>query len=454
MADKLDWMNKHFIMLRYITVPDIVAGEGFKIRPDLEPLYAGVSGTETMVFKLASAGNYKDACELLAYAAHRREGVWWSYRCALSLLEELLVNPSGNRDIADIAADFNVKVPDFAKVKLPDPPDLSGMNAIFAKLKPETQAMRANADPVVMKLVDDAVAVAFGEFEKVHGIHPLELVKQLCARLSQNPTPIDPNSPIFAAKAELRAKLQAVQKETVATIKSVLPPKIPAHQKKLSDNALAAVYRWIVAPDAENAQRCLDVGNECPDQPGGLLSLSAFWAFGDLMPVSDQVVPTPPGLAANGLNQTLLMCALHKGGVRKVKERYAEYFRLGTEVLTGADTWGASLMDIRMPHEQIPEPDWTTAKDKSAAEWQTEAGIADLDEAEKEKSIKRLISDKIGKPLPAEKKQAEPKDDENVTPPGYKHWKPPFSAEEKQTEPKDGENVTPSEYKRWKPPLS
>jgi hypothetical protein len=427
MADKLDWMNKHFIMLRYITVPDIVAGDGFKIRPDLEPLYAGVSGTETMVFKLASADNYKDACELLAYAAHRRAGVWWGYRCVLSLLEELRANPPKDRDIADIAADFKVKVPDFANVKLPDPPDPSGMNAIFAKLKPETQAMRAKADPVVMKVVDEAVAVAFGEFEKVHGIHPLELVKQLCARLSQKPVTIDPNSPIFAAKADLRAKLQALQKETVSTIKSVLPPKIPAHQKKLSDNALTAVYRWIVAPDAENAQRCLDVGNECPDQPGGLLSLSAFWAFGNLTPSGEQVIHTPPGLAANGLNQTLLMCALHKGGVRKVKERYAEYFRLGIEVLTGADTWEASLTDGRMPHEQIPEPDWAMSTGKNAAEWQTEAGIADLDEEKKENSIKRLIADKIGKPLPTE---------------------------EKQTEPKGGENVTPSEYKRWKPPLS
>ena len=145
-----------------------------------------------------------------------------------------------------------------------------------------------------------------------------------------------------------------MQKETVETIKSVIPPKIPAVQKKKRDNALAAVYRWVAAPDAENSQKCLDVGNECPDTPAGLLSLAAFWAFGDLMPLGEQTVATPPGLAANGLCQVFLLCALHQGGTRKVKERYAEYFRLGVEVLTGADNWDASLASGKMPHQEIP----------------------------------------------------------------------------------------------------
>jgi hypothetical protein len=121
----------------------------------------------------------------------------------------------------------------------------------------------------------------------------------------------------------------------------------------LRDNALAAVYRWVAAPDAENSQKCLDVGNECADTPAGLLSLSAFWAFGNLMPLGEQTVPTPPGLAANGLSQVLLFCALHQGGTRKLKERYEEYFRLGVEVLTGADNWEASLAAGKMPHEEI-----------------------------------------------------------------------------------------------------
>jgi hypothetical protein len=72
------------------------------------------------------------------------------------------------------------------------------------------------------------------------------------------------------------------------------------------------------------------------------------------MPLGEQTVPTPPGLAANGLSQTLLLCALHQGGTRKLKERYEEYFRLGVDVLTGKDNWEASLAEGRMPHERIP----------------------------------------------------------------------------------------------------
>jgi hypothetical protein len=346
-------MNKHLVLVRYTTVNDMVSGENYKIRPDLEGVFKGVSGVEEVAFELVRNGQYKDACELLAYAAHRRAGIWWGYRCVCALTEELQVSPVLDRDIADIGKDFEVTVPDFAKVRLPDPPDTSDMEAVFAKLKPETQAMRDKADPVVMKLVDDAMAVAFGEFEKVHGIHPLELVKQLCARLNQDPTPIDPASPVFTAQAELRDQLQSMRKETVDTIKSVIPPKMPEHEKKMRDNALSAVYRWVVAPDEVNSKACLDIGNECPDTPAGLLGLSSFWAFGNLMPGGEQIIPTPPGLAANGLVQTLLMCALHKGGTRKLKERYELYFNLGVDVLSGKDNWEESLAGGKAPHEVL-----------------------------------------------------------------------------------------------------
>jgi hypothetical protein len=429
MPDKLEWMNKHFIAVRYTSIKDIGAKENYTIRPDLAELFAGVDNAETMVYKFAGVGRYKCASELMAYIAHRRAAVWWLYRCVVSLMEELVLNPAGERDIATIGADIEKapEIPEFAKVTLPtaSPEDIAAMQENIKKMEAEYQNMRAMADPEMLKLVEDGMEVAFQEFKKVHGIHPTDLLKQIAEQMKQDPYPIDPNSPIFQEVAKLKAQLAAVQKETVETIKSVLPPRIPAYQKKISDNALVAVYRWVVAPNPENARRCLDVGNECPDQPGGLLSLSAFWASGNLAPAGDQVIPTPPGLTANGLVQTLLLCALAPGGVRKVKERYAEYFRLGLEVLTGADNWEASLVDSRMPHERLPEPDWTRATDKSAAEWQAEAGIAGLDEAEKEQTIRRMIAAAIpGKPLPPEEKTAESKKNGNEASSKYKRWKP------------------------------
>ncbi|GHV91024.1 hypothetical protein AGMMS50268_15270 [Spirochaetia bacterium] len=362
MAEKLDWLNKHLVLLRYLTVEDAVAKENYKIRPDLAELCAGVSGTEDMVFKFAGTGQYKDACEFMAYITHRRVGVWWVYRCINSLIEELGVNPAVDRDIADIGADFEVTVPEWAKIELPkmDPAVEAEMKAMQAASQAQLKEAEAMLDQEMLAYVREAVEHAFQDFKKVHGIHPIDLLKKAASRINEDPYPIDPASPVFTESAKLKAQLGALQKETVDTIKSVLPPKVPEHEKKLRDNAMDAVYRWVVSPDAENSQKCLDIGNECPDTPAGLLSLASFWAFGNLMPSGDQVVATPPGLASNGLVQTLLMCALHKGGTRKVKERYEIYFNIGLDVLTGKDNWEESLAAGIAPHRQgnpMPQTD-------------------------------------------------------------------------------------------------
>ncbi|MDR2659263.1 MAG: hypothetical protein LBC27_04660 [Spirochaetaceae bacterium] len=355
MADKLDWLDKHLVMLRYIDVSDVVENENYKIRPDLAELFAGVNGVEEMVFKLAQLEKYKDACELLAYVCHKRAGIWWVYRCVVSLSAELLENPASDRDIADIAASFETTVPDFAKVEPPksSPEDKAKLNAQIAQMQADYEKMRSMVDPEILKYVEDAMELVYQRFKEVHGIHPIDLLKQLSGKLSKDAYPIDTNSPVFKSADELKAKLQAVRKETIGTIKSVIPPKVPEHEKKVRDNALFAVYRWVAAPDEFNSKACLDVGNECPDTPAGLLALSSFWAFGNLMPGGDRVINTPPGLSSNGLVQTLLICALHKGGIRKLKERYEEYFRLGVEVLSGKDNWEEAIAKGKAPHEDL-----------------------------------------------------------------------------------------------------
>jgi hypothetical protein len=355
MADKLDWLNKHLTLIRYLTVADTVEKEGYKIRPDLEEHFEGVRGVEEMVFKLARLPDYKSACELLAYAAHRRAGVWWLYRCILSLVEELALNPAVDRDIADIGASFDVKVPDWAKVEIPkpDPAQMEQVAAALKKAQAEAAEARTKLDPEMLKFVEDAVEVAFQEFKRVHGIHPIDLLKKAASRVGEDPYRIDPKSPIYTELGKIKGQIQASRLETIETIKAVIPPTVPAHEKKLRDNALDAVYRWVAAPDEANSKACLDIGNECPGTPAGLLALSAFWASGNLTPGSDQVVPTPAGLPPNGLVQTLLLCGLHKGGTRKVKERYEVYFNLGVEVLSGRDNWDESLVLGEPPHRTM-----------------------------------------------------------------------------------------------------
>ena len=309
-----------------------------------------------MVFKFADAERYKCACELMAYLAHKRAAVWWGYRCVLSLIEELKINPAEERDIATIGAKLEPEVPDWAKVEppKPSPEDIAEAEALYAQRQVYYEKMRAAVDQDLLKYVEDMMEVAFEAFREEHGVHPIELMKQLGEKLKEDPYPIDPNSPIFVEAAKLKADIAAMQKETVDTIKSVIPPKVQEHQKKLRDNALDAVYRWVAAPGRENSQKCMDIGNECPDTPAGLLSVTTFWSFGDLSPMGEQTVHTPPGLAANGLNQVLLLCALHPGGTRKLKERYEEYFKLGVEVLRGADNWEPYLVTGKAPHQEEP----------------------------------------------------------------------------------------------------
>ncbi len=352
MSDKLQWMNKHFVLLRHLLMSDAVAKENYKIRPDLQDFFVGEDNAENVVWKFADAGRFKCASELLAYISHRRAAVWWVYNCVLSLYAELAENPAAERDIAEIGAKFEPTVPDFAKVEPPkdDPEAVARFSEMLAGMSADYQKARAACNPEMLQTVEDGLEVAYKEFEKIHGIHPMALLDKLTDRLAEEPFQTDENSPIFKAAAQLKTQLQTVRKETIDTIKSVIPPKVPAHEKQVSDNAMQAVYRWIVSPDEVNSKKCLDVGNECPDTPAGLLALTAFWAGGNLMPDGERVVQTPAGLAANGLCQVLLMCALHKGGTRKLKERYEHYFDLGVSVMTGEDNWDESIRIGQAPH--------------------------------------------------------------------------------------------------------
>jgi len=406
MSDKLEWMNKHFVLLRHKELEDVCNIEGYKIRPDIQSFFDGKTDAEEIVWDFADAKRWKCACELMAYMAHRRAAVWWGYQCLLSLVEELQIVPAEDRDIDSIATSFEPEVPDFAKVTPPepDPAQVAQMEAQILQLQADYQEMRSKADPEILKMLEDGMELACQEFKKVHGHHPMELMDMLTAKLAQDPHEIDRNSPIFKAADEIKSKLMAVRQQTLDTIHAVIPPKVPEHEEKVRDNAMQAVYRWVVSPDETNAKKALEVGNECSDTPAGLLSFCAFWAGGNLMPDSeqDQVVHTPNGLAANGICQVLLMCALHKGGTRKLKERYEHYFNLGVEVLTGENNWGDSVIEGEAPHDAETD---SFSEPEEYPEEVIEAGLdEDLEEDSKE----------VPKEDPTEKSK----------PIVYKRWKP------------------------------
>ena len=185
------------------------------------------------------------------------------------------------------------------------------------------------------------------EIRKEHGKDLFELLNAACEKMIRNQGQdfvIDiENSPITKARKELQDKIEASRKETIETIKAALPKVDLKAQIKNKRSALDSVYSYIVSPDEDKG----------PDTPEGLLSLVAFWSFGDLAPKGTTVVKTPAGLLGNGINSLMLMLALAPGGEKKLKERYETYFKLGYEVAAGRNNWSKSVEEGKAPHAEL-----------------------------------------------------------------------------------------------------
>lgn len=368
MADKLEWLNKHPVLLNYERVEDSAIKENYKLRPDLAKTIFPKDTSEECLRKLAEAKNWKDACEYLAYSMHRRAAVWWGYCCVLSLFEELEKAPADERDISDIGKPAPFNIPEWAQEPPPDPK--VGQAAVDSAMK-EVNDLLAQVKKMIPSEVqnkfDTVLNEMYSQFKQQYGVMPMDLLQQAIDAYNPDASLIDEaNSPIIKAEKELKERIEQIRLETVDLIKSALPPKDPEHMKKMRADAMGSVYAWVVAPDEINSKKAMDIGNACPDTPAGLLALTAFWSLGNLNPTGERFVPTPPGLAANGLNSVLLNCALASGGTRKFKERFALYFDLGMDTLYGKNNWGESLEDQVAPHNKIaPGNKETAAKNEN-----------------------------------------------------------------------------------------
>ena len=358
MSDNLEWMNKHGVLFRHQTVQEAVEKEKYKLTSDLEPFVTmNPMRSEDYVTALMAAGRHKEVCEFLPYALHRRAAVWWAYSSLVTLTEELNANPPVERDIADIGKTKSFDIPEWAK--MPELPDETKpreeLEKEFAKVRASldqyTKLVRDAAPPKVLQIWDRSIAAVERKFKDEHGMSMMDLLKMAVEKDTTH-LKADPNSPIFAEVAAMKAQIETMRQETVAHIKSVLPKVDLKRVKKLRDDAMQSVYRWVVSPDEVNTKLAFDIGNECTDQPAGLLALAASWSFGDMNPEGKVTVPTPAGLAANGVSQVLLKAALAKGGTRKTPERFQLYAELGVKVSQGKHNWAESVEGKDAPHVQ------------------------------------------------------------------------------------------------------
>ena len=72
MADKLDWLNQHFVLLTHKDVNDVVLKENYKIPFELRDLAKNCPVSEDFIKKLAVDNQIKQAVEFLSYNLHTK----------------------------------------------------------------------------------------------------------------------------------------------------------------------------------------------------------------------------------------------------------------------------------------------------------------------------------------------------------------------------------------------
>ena len=401
MSDDLKWMNRHAVLLREQTWMGIASRENYRIRPDLRPLFDAHPDSLGLLDAMAAEGLYREGCEFIARMTHRRAAVWWGYRCLLTLMEERAAVESGAfrrepdelelmvREMAEKAGvklpenlmsppkdediDNFCKMPEFDVEKMladprPPPQDDTALKAASGAVKSKADALRALVPPELSAVYEASFARIDGDYAKAWGTSLSAALDRSVAVAKNSPLTYSvrrADSPEIKKIIGIADILEAKRKGILAEIKAAFPEKYPAapqaalllkaDRRRILDEAVQAVWRWIVSPDERNTTLAMAAGNAAAGTPEGLLAFVAAWSFGDLAPEGAQRVPVPPELPGTGLNAALLEMALDKDGTRKMGERYELYFKLGMDVVFARDLWTDAVGEKLAPHAKIVE---------------------------------------------------------------------------------------------------
>ncbi|MCP3968499.1 MAG: hypothetical protein GY750_14215 [Lentisphaerae bacterium] len=338
--------------------------------------------SEQLIHLLRASGMIKEACDYMAFAINRRVGVWWAYSCVKTVNKEIeeqlkksplsfeeqqkqeikqqLAAWQDKSELDTILADYKTAGKDIVKkmekmsgADIEDTGD--PLFEIQAQLKKaidadnidfainEIDAALASMPPAQVKAAGEIVDKTFAAYEKKSGIHPLKVFENdIIESVTPKPIPEDTalRDQYFTG---IKSKVEKVRQFAQQKIKEHFPLKISGLPKKISSDkvveALYAVKRWILTPTDENGQIALELSRDAGQGPEGLCALAAYWSSSDLTPDQKNPITPPPGLASNGILNTIFMCAMKKGGSKTYEERYEEYFNLGVDCLTGVCTW-------------------------------------------------------------------------------------------------------------------
>ena len=342
MSDNLKWMNQHMVLLKYRTVGELTTSGGCKLPPRYASSVRDDQFVADLIAKLVDEGAIRPAVDVLAYAIHRRAGVWWGLCCVRDLAEELKQaaqtqarkeaeaqqerekaaaarSEDAEKKAAAEAAQAKEAEERWKKLKEAATAGLAKIQEIKSKFSDEQKKIYAD----VMKRVEDECVKSTGM--------PLQTLIQTTAEK-------DAGAPPQEAAAKGPPPAPAAPAPEADGDDSAPPPEI---LKTLKEKALAVVSSWVESPTAEHSVQAETIAAMIESEPEGMLARTAFWSFGNLAVAEPDGsnVPTPPGLAGNGLRAALLMAMLAPGGTRSLTERAERYFAIGVEVACGRNNW-------------------------------------------------------------------------------------------------------------------
>jgi hypothetical protein len=388
---KIDY--KPLILLQHKTAQETIEKNAYDIDEDHEELFIKMNNPEDILEHFQGKKKFPEANKFLAYAIHKRVGVWWAYLCVKMVLEEIEKAKLAKKPPRDIRKE----VEDFIKNGLPEKKQLEKIAADHQKMRNENTAEAKSIlqdpgaalksgkidqethDKITLKeykafsqqiktrfdaFPEDVKRDAMQKFEiyqkeyiKDHGMPFREhSLQELRSEIFLPKEPEIDNSLLDKTMQRIKDKIaeykQEVGRELLKVPKSAadLPglPK-PVSKKKI-DEAYESALHWILAPTDINAKYALNSGNAANGKMEGLLALCAFWAHGDLAVDQDkvkQVIPTNPGLTSNGINSVFTMTAVFavtEGVEKSYDELMEEFHYMGIEAAQGINLWDDAFL--------------------------------------------------------------------------------------------------------------
>ena len=350
MSDQLKWMNQHMVLLKYRTVGELVTSGGYKLPPQYIDAVQNDQFVADFIQKLIDAGAVRTAVNVLAYAIHRRAGVWWGLCCMRDLIGEL-------KEGIQLRAEQEKKVRQ-------EEEKAAAARAEEAKKKAEEEAAREKEAEEFRKKNEKEAAAALAKLQEVKNkftdeqkkiyAEVMQKVDDECIKATGMPLQdfirsMTDEGKAAAPKPEAAPKAPAPEPEAAPKAPAqadiaddmALPP---AMRQMLKEKALAVVNSWVEDPTAEHSVQAEKISELIENEPEGMLARTAFWSYGNLAVAEPDGtnVPVPPGLAGNGLRAALLMAMLAQGGTRSLAERAEKYLAIGFEVVCGKNNWTVS----------------------------------------------------------------------------------------------------------------